>query len=99
MSAKHTPGPWSVDEPWQVWAESAGAYVAITQVEEFETLPRDQIEANARLIAAAPTMYEALTLIANTDPVDAALGPQRAVRIARAAIGVARAAIAKAEAA
>lgn len=63
--SKHTPGPWSVDEPHQVWAESAGEYVAITQVEEWETLPRDQVEANARLIAAAPDLLEALKAFAN----------------------------------
>jgi hypothetical protein len=29
----HTPTPWLVDEPWQIWAESIGEYVAITDVE------------------------------------------------------------------
>ena len=56
MSAQHTPGPWSVDEPHQVLAESVGEYVAITQAEEWNALPRDQVEANARLIAAAPEL-------------------------------------------
>ena len=39
-----------------------------------------------RLEAAAPKMLEALQLIAGTDPLDAALDPQRAVRVARAAV-------------
>ncbi len=39
-----------------------------------------------RKAAAYDTLLEALNDIANTDPVDAALDPQRAVRIARAAI-------------
>lgn len=47
---------------------------------------KQDLIANARLIAAAPLLYEALKDIAGTDPVDAALDPQRAVRIARAAI-------------
>ena len=96
--SKHTPGPWEIDwyicrdegkELWRVprsigpagvdhnhWA---GNYITVD-------------EAEARLIAASPTMYEALKLIANTDPVDAALDPQRAVRIACAAIAKAEAA-------
>jgi hypothetical protein len=60
MSTQHTPGPWKVDEPHQVLAESVGEYVAITQAEEWNALPRDQVEANARLIAAAPDLLEAL---------------------------------------
>ena len=39
-----------------------------------------------RKAEAYDTLLEALKEIANTDPVDAALDPQRAVRIARAAI-------------
>jgi hypothetical protein len=40
----------------------------------------------ARRAALYPELLEALRLIATTDPVDAALDPQRAVRVARAAI-------------
>ena len=40
----------------------------------------------ADLEAQRDALLEALNDIANTDPVDAALDPQRAVRIARAAI-------------
>jgi hypothetical protein len=58
--SKHTPGPWGVDDPHLVWAESVGEYVATTRVEGWETLSREQVEANARLIAAAPELLEAL---------------------------------------
>ena len=60
MSTQHTPGPWTVDEPHQVFAESVGEYVAITKVEEWNALPPNQVEANARLIAAAPCLLDAL---------------------------------------
>ena len=48
--------------------------------------PTVETTANARLITAAPEMLEALRLIAETDSIDAALDPQRAVRIAREVI-------------
>ncbi|MFN7834823.1 MAG: hypothetical protein ACK5NY_03395 [Burkholderiaceae bacterium] len=65
---RHTPGPWEIDEPHQVWAESIGEYVAITaQIEDHETVPQDQAEANAKLIAAAPDLLEALKLIVLAD--------------------------------
>lgn len=35
---------------------------------------------------AVKELVEALTLIANTDPMDAALDPQRAIRVAKAAL-------------
>jgi hypothetical protein len=56
----HTPGPWEIDEPHQIWAKSVGEYVAITKVEQWETIPREQAEANARLMAAAPELLETL---------------------------------------
>ena len=46
----------------------------------------EPVEPVATLIAQRDALLEALNDIANTDPVDAALDPQRAVRIARAAI-------------
>lgn len=46
----------------------------------------DVTHPDMRLMAAAPDLLEALHLIAGTDPIDAALDPQRAVRVARAAI-------------
>jgi hypothetical protein len=79
---KHTPGPWTLDEPHQVWAEAVGEYVAITaEIEDFDTVPRDQAEANARLIAAAPDLLEALKLAERHCPVNS-----EAEILARAAI-------------
>ncbi len=63
MSAKHTPGPWKFGKElgarngeWLVSfdAGSKGRGIAIA---ETRTGPGSE-EANARLIAAAPTMYE-----------------------------------------
>jgi hypothetical protein len=81
MSA-YTPGPWIIDEPHQVWAESAREYVATTQIEDWETIPREQAEANAKLIAAAPDLVLALQHIAS----NAAESPEWIRRVAREAI-------------
>lgn len=83
--SKHTPGPWSVDEPHQVFASSVGEYVAITKVEDFETIPKDQCEANARLIAAAPELLEALLQIIQ-DAKSPEVGAYLNLKLARAAI-------------
>lgn len=84
---KHTPGPWTLDGPHQVWAESVGEYVAITaEIEDFDAVPRDQAEANARLIAAAPDLLEALKLAERHCPVNS-----EAEILARAAIAKAEA--------
>ena len=58
--SKHTPGPWIVDEACLVWAEAAGEYVALTDHDDAAPIPMEQREANARLIAAAPELLEAL---------------------------------------
>jgi hypothetical protein len=47
-------------------------------------------EREAKLMAENNALLEALRQIAETDPVDAALDPQRAVRVARAAIDAAK---------
>lgn len=69
MSAKHTPGPWTTDhkdhdEPYQDIKIKAGKHHAIctvwiddAPVRDFNTMQ----EANARLIAAAPELLDALT--------------------------------------
>ena len=64
---KHTPGPWYADdlEPnLGIWSEQTGALVARTQVGQHEDcgilITSSEEEANARLIAAAPDMLEAL---------------------------------------
>jgi hypothetical protein len=61
MSAKHTPGPWAA---WQNKSESGSNYWRIRTAPEKYGL-QDNLggycgEANARLIAAAPDLLEAL---------------------------------------
>ena len=86
MSKAHTPGPWT-----QGSSESGRSCVWLDGNQE----PADQMghtdnwidcntEANARLIAAAPEMLEALKLIANAE--NSALDLAYCKGIARAAI-------------
>ncbi len=65
MSTQHTPGPWTVDrsvngelEPF----DSKDRHLLNSHSE----LPLAEREANARLIAAAPDLLDALQRIANT---------------------------------
>ena len=60
MSGAWTPGPWEVRRH-----ESGDPYVAKTAyvlAEVYHTGPLGERQANARLIAAAPGLYEALEL-------------------------------------
>jgi len=62
MEKKHTPGPWSADEcrsGFAVYAYKSGDVVVRTEDEEGRYGAIDN-EANARLIAAAPELLEAL---------------------------------------
>lgn len=99
MEAKHTAGPWYADEGGAIWRRPpaelyqngggvAGDKPLATAHAGWhgEGVTGYPAQANARLIAAAPELLEALQLIADTDPIDAALDPQRAVRVARVAI-------------
>jgi hypothetical protein len=70
--SKHTLGPWSIDqnamEHWMITADDSEhhrGYVAVLAA------TNTQSEANARLIAAAPAMFEALEMVAawDDDPV------------------------------
>ena len=61
--AEHTPGPWSAlrcEHGWHIGPQPAGV-CSISDNSGGER--RDQQEANARLIAAAPEMLEALRAI------------------------------------
>jgi len=59
MSAQHTPGPWrSNDFSSSVYGYIFGDSQAVCRV----FLDGDECEANARLIAAAPDLLEALKL-------------------------------------
>lgn len=62
MSSKHTPGPWA-------YQEDSDAYTHIVRgpgnrfICQLAQTTSAEIEANARLIAAAPEMFEALDTI------------------------------------
>ncbi len=67
-TTKHTPGPWNVEHPYG----EPGTYIAgphteiIAQVWKQTRLPAspdDATEANARVLAAAPEMLEALRVV------------------------------------
>ncbi len=69
--AKFTPGPWKFDGEY-VWADAIQGYVANPATEDMlsgDSVPHREkhavIEANGRLIAAAPEMLDALRLIAD----------------------------------
>jgi hypothetical protein len=71
MSANYTPGPWICDffdKPY-ILNEDQSVYIAEVVVEDDEgrVASRERFEANARLIAAAPDLFEALTLMYNND--------------------------------
>lgn len=90
---KHTPGPWRVDETkalgaYGVWTEAAthpghdgaGYPSQICSVGPTnKEIPRDQRDANARLIAAAPELLAACKMLLDGDPCEG-------VRLARLAI-------------
>ena len=84
MSA-YTPGPWKIIGRTVYALNERGFNRFTARVEDAHTASSERV-ANARLMAAAPEMLEALQLIASTDHVDAALDPQRAARIAREGI-------------
>jgi hypothetical protein len=65
MSAKHTKGPWSVRcnyfSRWEI-LYSGGVLAGISKHDDPASPPPvNETEANARLIAAAPELLEALT--------------------------------------
>ena len=80
--SKHTPGPWIADGDLILAADNW----RVASCHRFPNNDDTARPANARLIAAAPELLEALQAIAGTDPVDSARDPQHLVAIARAAI-------------
>lgn len=80
---KHTPGPWQIGMPNQVLS-TARSVLAVTDCEPH--IPEEETRANARLIAAAPGLLQALYEIDNlaVHHVKGAIG--RAQGIARRAI-------------
>jgi hypothetical protein len=89
---KHTPGPWRTF----VWNEFAGEaviqkVVVINDNKEIAKFSRgtDEVMANARLIAAAPELLEALEMLAAVD-FGADGSVERGALLARIAIAKAR---------
>lgn len=80
--SKHTPGPWYADKLQDRNAYNIFQYGGTSALLTIGGIGSD-VEANARLIAAAPDMLNALKLIVESGD--------------RAAVEIARAAIAKAE--
>jgi len=56
---KWTPGPWRINFDNQVCVQVDGEYHAVC-TDQFCYAPQSEQNANARLIAAAPDLYEAL---------------------------------------
>ncbi len=67
MSAGFTPGPWAFNSPWAGFSSIEDAYgnliFGIARGDPEEAQPIKTCEANARLIAAAPDLYEALKTV------------------------------------
>lgn len=57
MTSKHTPGPWSIRDTYEVWAHKGAVKIADVSL-KYSTL--NQAQYTARLIAEAPAMLEAL---------------------------------------
>jgi hypothetical protein len=71
MSAAFTPGPW---KPEGFSVRSSARAIALVHPDT-SVSPNDSlgiVDANARLIAAAPDMFNVLTLLLATEPDDAA---------------------------
>jgi hypothetical protein len=63
----HTPGPWFVGDDYCVSTREGYAIARVTTMDDFPAIDEDQVKqgeavalANARLIAAAPDLLEAL---------------------------------------
>lgn len=78
MSSKHTPGPWTCEPnpytdqrfEYVCYAEGKGSVAKIERHtqnhDDWRARPRAEFEANARLIAAAPDLLEALNDLVRT---------------------------------
>jgi len=87
---KHTPGPWHADQStdggWAIVPTEGFLIAVMAQV------PPERIEPNARLIAAAPDLLDALRALVNIT-----MHPQATKADIRMIANEARAAIARAE--
>lgn len=91
---KHTPGPWEIapgSEYRVMWAsrtpegEIADCGVICDTASNLKTRTRENA-ANARLIAAAPEMYDALKAMLNSSDFGGVVKVSHPIAIARAAI-------------
>lgn len=57
---KHTPGPWLIDEYNQIFSPIVEEYIAEVYFSESYAIPENEAQANAKLIAAAPELLEAV---------------------------------------
>jgi hypothetical protein len=64
MQTTHTPGPWKIAATGHV--VTAADYSRICRVEQLPGMDSREIDANARLIAAAPELLDALQNIVNS---------------------------------
>ncbi len=66
--AKHTPGPWALDDE-SIYAPDGEGWKQVAEIPNWRTNPGEVLtpedNANARLIAAAPDLLEALKAILN----------------------------------
>lgn len=60
MSNNHTPGPWWRDDDGFIASGSDETYITVASPNCSEDIDIDEREANARLIAAAPSLLYAL---------------------------------------
>lgn len=61
---QHTPGPWDVEPKGSRHFVDGADGLTVAYLDRAGVRERAEIEANARLIAAAPTMFDYLTLLA-----------------------------------
>ena len=103
MSEQYTPGPWAADGggdgELEIWAPESGSKVAICVVANdfsaeglLESSTRPDVCDNARLIAAAPELLEALEQVTELFQwSESGSAEERAYDVARAAIAKAKA--------
>ena len=100
MKEKFTPGPWEIIGQFEdrIYHEPSDTVVAqawYPGASNKSPSPADTMKANARLIAAAPDMYEALKEIARADTIAHSTGKYSLV--VESCAESARAALAKAD--
>jgi hypothetical protein len=65
--AEHTPGPWEVSDTSIVTKMAPDVCIAVIEDDGEYAAPRNVREANARLIAAAPSLLAALKALLDAD--------------------------------